>query len=85
MPEGTRSLPCWPCRAAAAAAVWTGMATTPRARPPLGQRMRPPRQRRSPLVGGGGGGGGARSMSATDLVAFDRGRHQTRGGDRHRG
>ena len=26
VPEGTRSLPCWPCRAAAAAAVWTGMA-----------------------------------------------------------
>ena len=41
-PEGTRSLPCWPCRAAAVAAVRTRMAKAPRARPPLGHRSSPP-------------------------------------------
>ena len=32
-----------------------------------------------------GGGGGMRSMSATDLVAFGRGRCRTHGGDRRHG
>ena len=69
-PEGTRSLPCWPCRAAAAAAVvWTGIVGAPRARPPLGQRT-PPLLRRPLCAGGGGGGGRAWSMFATDLSAF---------------
>ena len=54
MPDGTRSLPCWPCVAAAAATVWTRMAAAPRAHPPLGKRRWPPRLRRSPIVGGGG-------------------------------
>ena len=54
-PEGTRSLPCWPCRAAAVAAVWTGMAKALRARPPLG--LRSPLPRRQPQREGGGGGG----------------------------
>ena len=65
-PEGTRSLPCRPCRAAAVAAVWTGMAKAREARPPLGQRSSPPwRQPQRE-----GGGGRTRSMSATNLVAF---------------
>ena len=55
--EGTRSHPCWPCRAAAEAAVRTGMAKAPRARPPLGQRSSP--QRRRPQREGGGGVRGA--------------------------
>ena len=51
-PEGTRSLPCWPCRAAAvAAAMWTGMVETLRAPPILGQRTSP-RLLRPPRVGG---------------------------------
>ena len=55
MPEGTKSLPCWPCRAAAAAAVWTGMATPLGARPPLGQRGgRSLPSRRPRPVGGAG-------------------------------
>ena len=44
-PEGTRSLPRWPCRAATMVAVWTGLAKALKARPPLG--------------GGGGGVRGA--------------------------
>ena len=44
-PEGTSCLPCWPCRAAAAAAVRTGIAKALRARPPLGQRSSPRRRR----------------------------------------
>ena len=42
--EGTRSLPCLPYHAAAAAAVWTGVAKALRARPPLGQKSRPSRR-----------------------------------------
>ena len=56
MPEGTRSLPCRPCRVAAAAAVWTGMEEALRARPPLDQR-RSPRLRQPPRVGGEGARG----------------------------
>ena len=56
-PEGTRSLPCWPCHAVAVAAVWTGVAKALRARPPLGQRSSP--RRRRPLREGGGGVRGA--------------------------
>ena len=52
-PEGTRSLLCWPCRAAAAAAVWTGMEEALMARPPLGQRSSP-LVRRPPHVCRGG-------------------------------
>ena len=39
--EGTRSLLCLPYRAAAVAAMWTGVAKTLKARPPLGQRSPP--------------------------------------------
>ena len=67
-PEGTRSLPCWPCRAAAVAVVGTRMEKALRARPPLGQRI------------WWGRGGRARSMSATDLVAFSYGRRRPHGG-----
>ena len=50
---GIRSLPCWPCRAAAVAAVRTRMVKALRARPPLGQRNSP-RRRRPQREGGGG-------------------------------
>ena len=56
-PEGTRSLPCLPCRVAAVAALWTGVAEALGACPPLGHRSPPSRRR--PQLGGAGGARGA--------------------------
>ena len=78
-PEGTRSLPCLPCRAAAATAVWTRVAEALRARPPLGHRS-PPH-----AASAAARGERVRSMSANDLVTFGWGRLRPLGGDRRRG
>ena len=73
---GTRSLPCLPYRAAAAAAVWTGVAGAEGA----SQEELPP-----PAASAAARGGRARSMSATNPVAFSWGRLRPLGGDRRRG
>ena len=64
--KGIRSLPWEPYRAAAVAAVSTGMAKALRARSPLGHMSSP---RRPQPQRAGGGGGATRSMSTTDVVA----------------
>ena len=65
-PEGITSLPCWPCCAAAAAAMRTRVGEALKAHPPLGQRNPPPPAAWAAACVWGGGGG--RSMSATNLV-----------------
>ena len=63
-PGGTsQTLPCLPCRAAAAAAVWTAVVKAQEARSPRGQRS-------PPSSSAAERGGGGRNMSAMDLVAF---------------
>ena len=77
-PGGTSRRGLGRFRAAAAVTVWTGAAKALRAHPPLGQRS-------PPLAASAAARGGrARSMSATDPVAFGWGRLRPLGGNRRR-